>query len=376
MPEILTESFCERCGTRYTFQAAAPKRSRTAKMKVLSRGLRNYVLSDETTLAEALADARSDEERAISSHQLEAFHQTFNFCMSCRQYTCGNCWNEVEARCLTCAPNLSHEVLPAPFPHLAHVGDGNAGPLLAEPPVTVWPQIDLVPTAEIPAAEMPAPAIEPSPTAAPANERAAALASRTRDLLARFRPGQRIDEAIEAFERAEQEAAAEVTSVAKAVVEEVAAEAIPAAPVEPVVAVEPMVAVEPAAAPKSEPAPVPAADRGGWRVVAPEISAPEGNGPLGEPALPAAASARLTAPQWPASPQWPAAAPSTNGGLQCPAPVAAGHAPQHTGTDALWVSSSRDVIGRPGSGVQACVSCGLPLSATARFCRRCGSRQG
>jgi peptide/nickel transport system permease protein len=42
------------------------------------------------------------------------------------------------------------------------------------------------------------------------------------------------------------------------------------------------------------------------------------------------------------------------------------------GTDGL----SRDVLARSGSGVQACVSCGLPLSATARFCRRCGSRQG
>ena len=38
MPEILTESFCERCGTRYTFQSAAPKVGRLAKMKVLSRG--------------------------------------------------------------------------------------------------------------------------------------------------------------------------------------------------------------------------------------------------------------------------------------------------------------------------------------------------
>jgi ribosomal protein L40E len=28
------------------------------------------------------------------------------------------------------------------------------------------------------------------------------------------------------------------------------------------------------------------------------------------------------------------------------------------------------------SGVQPCSSCGLSLSATARFCRRCGTRQG
>ena len=28
MPEILTESFCERCGTRYTFESAAPTKTR------------------------------------------------------------------------------------------------------------------------------------------------------------------------------------------------------------------------------------------------------------------------------------------------------------------------------------------------------------
>ncbi len=104
MAEILTESFCERCGNRYTFQAATPRRQRLGKLKVLSKGLRNYVLSDTTTLDEAFAEARSDEERDLSSQQLDAFHQTFNFCMTCRQYTCANCWNTAEGRCLTCAP--------------------------------------------------------------------------------------------------------------------------------------------------------------------------------------------------------------------------------------------------------------------------------
>jgi ribosomal protein L40E len=115
MPEILTESFCERCGTRYTFETEAPRAKRFGKFKVLSKGLKNYVLSDETSLDEALADARSDEDRQASGQQLDAFHKTFNFCMSCRQYTCANCWNDVESRCLSCAPHLGHEVLEAPF---------------------------------------------------------------------------------------------------------------------------------------------------------------------------------------------------------------------------------------------------------------------
>ena len=38
--------------------------------------------------------------------------------MSCRQYTCGNCWNEAEGRCLSCAPHLGQELLSAPFPDL------------------------------------------------------------------------------------------------------------------------------------------------------------------------------------------------------------------------------------------------------------------
>jgi hypothetical protein len=117
MTEILTESFCERCGTRYTFESARP-RARMKGVKVLSRGLKNFVLSDDTSMDEAMAAARSETDREATAHQLDAFHQTFNFCMSCRQYTCPNCWNEVEARCLSCAPHLGHEIMPAPFPDM------------------------------------------------------------------------------------------------------------------------------------------------------------------------------------------------------------------------------------------------------------------
>ena len=94
MPEILTESFCERCGTRYTFESGAPRGPRLKGVKVLSRGLKNFVMSDDTSLDEAMAAARSESDREITTHQQDAFHKTFNFCMSCRQYTCANCWNE------------------------------------------------------------------------------------------------------------------------------------------------------------------------------------------------------------------------------------------------------------------------------------------
>jgi ribosomal protein L40E len=53
-------------------------------------------------------------------------------------------------------------------------------------------------------------------------------------------------------------------------------------------------------------------------------------------------------------------------------------------SDALWAASAQEVLARPANlpaaavttGVQPCSSCGLSLSATARFCRRCGTRQG
>jgi hypothetical protein len=51
-------------------------------------------------------------------------------------------------------------------------------------------------------------------------------------------------------------------------------------------------------------------------------------------------------------------------------------------TEAMWAASSRDVVQPPLiahpvpiAGVQPCVSCGISLSANARFCRRCGTSQ-
>ena len=96
-----------------------PETARLKGIKVVSRGLKNFVMSDDTSMDEAMAAARSETDREVTSQQLDAFHKTFNFCMTCRQYTCSNCWNEAEGRCLSCAPNLGHEILPAPFPDLA-----------------------------------------------------------------------------------------------------------------------------------------------------------------------------------------------------------------------------------------------------------------
>ena len=74
MAEVLTESFCERCGTRYTFESSRSRVKRLKGVKVLSRGLKNFVMSDDSSLDEAMAAARSDTEREATSQQLDAFH--------------------------------------------------------------------------------------------------------------------------------------------------------------------------------------------------------------------------------------------------------------------------------------------------------------
>jgi hypothetical protein len=459
MPEILTESFCERCGTRYTFESAVPRAARLKGFKVLSRGLKNFVLSDDTSMDEAMAAARSETDREATAQQLDAFHKTFNFCMTCRQYTCGNCWNEAEGRCLSCAPHLGHEILPAPFPDLdPHGGlaldagtngsNGTSAHEVGNEPATpmAWPTSDLMATAEAedaadtataaagpssdvepidavarmaalgaivePGAEAdahveaavepetveaagpasPAPAA-PSPTApgaaavdaADVEGRAAAAASRTTDMLHRFRPGQNLDDEIEAFEReqamADAAAAAALAAGAAPRADEVVAtdhaaaatEAIaPAEPAEPDQLSAPP-ATEPAA-PPTEPIAASAAPRDDiveqptWRIVAPE-STDTDEAAAAAPAVPRAPSPE---PQWPTQPEWPSQRPASRVPLGGPSAT----------LESLWAESAREVAAptpataaRPTTGVQPCVSCGLSLSATARFCRRCGTPQ-
>ena len=282
MSEILTESFCERCGTRYTFESARP-RVRLKGVKVLSRGLKNFVLSDDTTMDEAMAAARSETDRESTAHQLDAFHKTFNFCMSCRQYTCPNCWNEVEARCQSCAPlpepaiaaapGLASELAPPAFPGLvpfavpgtiaepASNGANGHDAITADEP-TVWP------TASTPTPE---PIDSGSVLQEDQAEPRLKATSLTADLLSRFRPGQNLDAELAAFEReratvepmaddvpveAEVDAPVEAAAIADAPVEAVAEIETPAdLTVELVAASEP-IANEPVEAARISDAPV------------------------------------------------------------------------------------------------------------------------
>jgi hypothetical protein len=392
MPEILTESFCERCGTRYTFESSESRTKPLRGLKTLSRGLRNFVMSDDTSMDEAMAAARSEADRDVTSRQLDAFHSTFNFCMTCRQYTCANCWNEAEGTCLTCSPLAMRETaVPGPFPAVdvhaqaAQVStNGTPEAATLEAP-SAWPMEDLdVPIDEpIPAAEL---------SEAELAARLAAL-----DMIADEQ-----ERVAEQPEPAPIAAAPEPEPAPVMAAPEPEPEPVALEPEPVVVEPEPeRVAATPApepvvVAPEPEPEPEPVAaaqppqdvvQQPVWLQVAPDPDAqPSIEAPAADPGLAAAASATPqwpSQPEWPSQPQWPSARAATpRGSSILGRPVV-----PTGGIDALWAASSKDVLAPPmaqaptplgqqvPAAAQPCVNCGLSLSSTARFCRRCGTAQ-
>ena len=91
MTDTVLQSFCERCGTRYTFneteQKADPGRSKLGRLG--RRG--SQEAADEPSVSTALPSS-------------EQFDGTFHFCLECRQYACANCWNAQEGYCVGCRP--------------------------------------------------------------------------------------------------------------------------------------------------------------------------------------------------------------------------------------------------------------------------------
>ena len=148
MAETITESFCERCGTRYEF--TAPTRlNPLRKTRGLFGGLKNYLTSQDA-LSDAIGDAMRYEEGALASAQLEAFHESFNFCIDCRQYTCVNCWNDGAGRCRTCSPLVGvDDLTDRVAASLAQTNGAVAEPLMADDDLQrrlgleAWPVSDL-----------------------------------------------------------------------------------------------------------------------------------------------------------------------------------------------------------------------------------------
>jgi len=420
MPEALTESFCERCGTRYEF--AAPTELNTIrKTRGLISGLKNYIMSQDA-LSDAVGDAMRTEQEALAAQQLDAFHDQFNFCINCRQYTCTNCWNDDAGRCRTCAPIAGTDDLlerfeatfQAQHPELtAQAAELEQAELNRRLGLDTWPTEDVgvapaatngaAPVSDWPAEEtLPA---EPAPMVA---EPVAAEASPVPDR----EPGATEPMAAEMEPPVEPE-----PSFALAIIEEAAEEPEPAPPVaaaedfpplrvltweddaafqlepEPVIAEvaaeaepEPVIA-EVTPEPRPEPAPIRPISETIIQIPRPVIEpvapAEERIAAQADDPLMAARRAQLDLLGLGDPGEGPVAAERnvlpyrSTGASVHPIELAQRTASGLPEPGAFWDASALEVAEAMSHvGVQACGECGLSLSASARFCRRCGTRQG
>jgi hypothetical protein len=400
MQEALTESFCERCGTRHEF--AAPTQLNTMrKTRGLISGLKNYIMSQDA-LGDAVGDAMRTEEEALASQQLEAFHESFNFCIDCRQYSCTNCWNDDSGRCRSCVPIAGTDDLLERFeanfhaqhPELAAASEAD----LAQADLNRRLGLETWPTEDLARAGGNGHGAEDWPAEEPIGEAGAHFLSEVVEAEPEPEP---MVAAVEA-EPEPEPVVAEIVEPELAVVAEVAlapaAEQYPplhlvaweddatfelepepiVAEVEPEPEPEPIVAAPRPIRPVSEtilqiPKPVvqPPAERQD-RVAAeaddPSMAARRaqldllGLGDPGEGAVGPDRSNVLPYRSTGASVHPMEAAARAAAGLEVPG--------------AFWEASAREVAGAISHvGVQSCGECGLSLSASARFCRRCGTRQ-
>ena len=430
MPEALTESFCERCGTRYEFTAPT-QLNRMAKTRGLISGLRNYIMSQDA-LGDAVGDAMRSEEEALASQQLEAFHESFNFCINCRQYTCLNCWNDDAGRCRTCVPVAGTDDLLERFEASFHAQHPEIAAAAAQAEMEQaeiyrrlgmenWPSEDL---SHAPAdADEPAwpaePTPEPEPEAEPMVAEAAPAAAAIDGGPAEAYPPLRVvsweDDAAIALEPEPQ--VAEVLPEPEPDHEaDVAAAAALAADEEAEREAGVAAAAAAAAAlaadeePDEGPDAAAAAAMAAFLAAKPEMPAPRPIRPISETILsmpeqppeqpaPAADADRVAAQADDAStaarkaqldllgigdPGQGTVGPDRSNVLpyrSTGASVSAQEMAMRTASGlpapaAFWEASAREVAGAMSHvGVHACGECGLSLSATARFCRRCGTRQ-
>jgi hypothetical protein len=393
MTELLTESFCERCGNRYELGTSEPMTTKQ-KTRGLVTGLRQFIMSTDS-LEDSIGDAMRAEEQTLAARQIDAFQETFNFCLDCRRYTCVSCWNDDAGRCRSCMPV-------AGIDDDAGLDERMTGPALMPAPADGTP---LLTTAAEPAwpaeEELPAP-----PLAWPtADEIPPAVAAEAAE------PG---------FEEPELEVAAEVELPEPEVVPGFAAEepelevAVEVEVPEPEIVAEPGIVAEPEVIP--EPQVVP-----GFAAEEPEAV----EEPLEEPIAAAAELEPETPEPTPAEP--PVRAPRRDlrdtfvrGPLvPRPAPSAepvpeslaarrsqldalglddhgegavsvgqrealpyrssgAGSAAGSAALAAVWDASTRALEAGAGpqrASIRPCGACGLTVSSTARFCRRCGAPQ-
>jgi len=433
MPEALTESFCERCGTRYEFPAPA-KLSTLRKTRGLVSGFKNYIMSQDA-LSDTIEDAMRSEEEVLAAHQLEAFHAAFNFCINCRQYACTNCWNESAGRCRTCVPipgvddlddrmeaayMADHRAMHADAvavttgaDEIARRLDVDAWPESDLPEVAAtnghepmeWPDDSLTPAASAEvepepvgyapaaglepqpvAAEAETPAeIEPQPVAAEAEPELHPILSWEEDAEITFVPS--IEEELPEPQAVWVTAEAGAEEELEPALAEAEQELETAAPhLEPELEPEP-VAAEVVEEPTPLPLPTPIRPPHKIRPISETII----HIPRAQPLPPAAEPAAIDEDALAArraqldvlgieDPGMGQVGPARNvlPYRSSGAAVSPSELVQRTlgGSPALWDASAREVASaRSAVAVQNCGSSGLSLSASARFCRRCGQRQ-
>ena len=436
MTQAITESFCERCGTRYEFKAPT-RLNAMRKTRGLVSGLRNYIMSQDA-LGDAIDDGIRTEEEALAAHQLDAFHQSFNFCIDCRQYTCVSCWNDDAGRCRSCVPiagadDLLQRMEAATAQDAAQAAELAAATVELGPESwpssdlvmaeangnghgATWPEEALEPVAEVPdevAASEVAPEPEPEPLVAEVEPEPQPFtyALEAEDALPTFEYA--LEPEPVAAESAPEPEPELVTATsepsihvlawdddAAAVVPEpepVAAEAAPEPEPEPVaaeVAPEPEpepVAAEAEAEPEPEPIPF---DRRSYPAIRETIVPLPRQAPAPPPAEPgdrlaaeidteslAARRAQLDMlglddpGQGTVERSRPNVLPYRSRGAS-PGPTDLGRRMAAHGGGTFWDASAREVADAMSHvGVQSCGQCGLSLSASARFCRRCGTQQ-
>ena len=347
MTEVLTESFCERCGTRYEFGAPEPL-STKQKTRGLVTGLRQFIMSQDT-LSDSIGDAMRAEEETLAAAQIDAFQDAFNFCLNCRRYTCVNCWNDDAGRCRSCEPLAGVDDI-AGFDErliqVSHAATLEDAVTATDRDVLTWPTAERVASEAWPSVDSIAPAAETN-GAPPEAEPIAAQAAEV-----------------------EPEPAPEPAP-------ESAPEPIAAAEIEP----EPPVAptpVEPVTPPPPPP-PVP-------RAATPRRDLRDTilRGPVARPTAPKAAPPESLAAR---------RSQLDSLGLDDPGegtvPVGQReHLPYRSSgagasavggsaaLSAVWDASTRALeAGTQRALLRPCDSCGLTVSSTARFCRRCGAPQ-
>jgi hypothetical protein len=354
MLDTMTESFCERCGTRYEF-AAPEKLTPIRKTRGVISGLKNYIMSQDS-LSDSVNDAMRSQAERLASRTLDAFHSSFSFCIDCRQYTCANCWNDGAGRCQSCQP-LSDLATGAHWLEPAN-GDMQAA--------TAWPASDLTEPLLLGNLDLAEPTVaepEPEPTLVEPEPEPIVVAA---------------EPVVEPEPLVEPEPEPIVVAAEPVVEPEPEPEPTLVEP-EPepiVVAAEPVVEPEPEVAPQLEPTPI----RPPRPIRETFVHTPRPTPVRRDPAAVAADDEALAARRAQLDmlglgdpgegPVGPArnVLPYRSSGSATPVVVLAG--------GAFWDASAREVAGATSQvGIRNCAQCELSVSATARFCRRCGHPQ-